>query len=327
MRGMASRPPTTSVPRRMRAHRPRSTRVELAHVAPLTLRVDTWQRLLAVGSLLSVLVVAAGLYVTNEANRRQLDVAMQAQLSDRFNKAVEQLGRHGARNIEVRLGAIYALERLMRNSPVDQPAVVEVLAAFIRVHAALPGVGAPAAAETAPPSLDVRTALAVLGRRNQLHDARDVPTAEGVANGQRTQRSLDLSRTAIRDVDLHGAPLMDVLLREADLRRSDLSDATLFIADLRGADLRKVLLRYADLGAADLAGADLRGADLGGADLWQTDLRGADLTGASGLTSEQLRCALVDSGTRLPAGLSPPATEAATTDAGCAERRVDAARR
>ncbi|WP_189171532.1 hypothetical protein [Pilimelia anulata] len=121
---------------------PAATRIELIPAAPLDLRPDPWQRLLAVGSILSVLVVAIGLYVTNEANRRQLDVALQGQLTDRFTRAVEQLGQAGAAKIDVRLGAVYALERIMRDSAQDQPAVVEVLAAYVRVHAPLPaGVG------------------------------------------------------------------------------------------------------------------------------------------------------------------------------------------
>ena len=51
------------------------------------------------------------------------------QVAARYTKAIEQLG---SGNLDVRIGGIYALERIAHNSPRDQPAVLEVLAAFIR---------------------------------------------------------------------------------------------------------------------------------------------------------------------------------------------------
>lgn len=50
-------------------------------------------------------------------------------VTDRYSKAIEQLGSD---KIEIRLGGIYALERLMRDSPNDQPTIIEVLAAYVR---------------------------------------------------------------------------------------------------------------------------------------------------------------------------------------------------
>jgi hypothetical protein len=44
--------------------------------------------------------------------------------STRFNTAITNLG---SSSIAVRLGGIYALQRLMQDSPRDQPAVVAVL--------------------------------------------------------------------------------------------------------------------------------------------------------------------------------------------------------
>lgn len=76
-----------------------------------------------------------------------------------------------------------------------------------------------------------------------------------------------------------------------------------------------VFLRRADFSGADMTGADLRGADarhamlvgvdLQGASLDRTDLRGADLTGARNLTLEQLRSAILDADTKLPAYIDP----------------------
>ena len=56
------------------------------------------------------------------ATQSKLDVDRQAQLTNRFMQAIAQLGAGfdaGKVNIEVRLGGIYALERLARDSPDD----------------------------------------------------------------------------------------------------------------------------------------------------------------------------------------------------------------
>ena len=83
------------------------------------------------------------------------------QVTDRFGKAVEQLGSNAT---DVRLGAIYSLERLMNDSTADQPTIMEVLSAYIREHTA-----ARTQSEVGP-SIDVQAALTVLGRRNAVND-------------------------------------------------------------------------------------------------------------------------------------------------------------
>jgi hypothetical protein len=69
---------------------------------------------------------------------------------------VEQLGNDA---LDVRLGGIYALERIARDSERDQPTVVEVLSALIREHSS-------AEARHVPPTpaTDVQAAVTVMGR-------------------------------------------------------------------------------------------------------------------------------------------------------------------
>jgi hypothetical protein len=52
-------------------------------------------------------------------------------VTERYAKAIEQLGSD---KLEVRIGGIYALERIARDSARDHPTVMEVLAAFVREH-------------------------------------------------------------------------------------------------------------------------------------------------------------------------------------------------
>jgi hypothetical protein len=73
---------------------------------------------------------AAGALIFTARNfilsRRTFELTEQGQVTDRYTKAIEQLGSN---TIDVTIGGIYALERIARDSPRDHPTVMEVLAA------------------------------------------------------------------------------------------------------------------------------------------------------------------------------------------------------
>ena len=74
-----------------------------------------------------------GAYYTHrtvELNRAGHELDRAGQITERFTRAVEQLGNNGS--LEVRLGGIYALERIARDSDEDHGQVVEVLCACVR---------------------------------------------------------------------------------------------------------------------------------------------------------------------------------------------------
>jgi hypothetical protein len=284
-----------------------TTRIELAPVAPLELKPDWGERLVAIGTLLSVMVLGVGLWITNVFNRQQIDIALQSQITDRFTKSVEQLGQPGQSKTEVRIGGIYALERIMRDSTDDQPAVAEVLSAFIRDHANLQTPDPPKLvlskgkdwAEYYVPdqSADIQAALSVLARRD--------------LNADRPGFRLDLHATRLRGTNLIGAHL-----RNANLQNIDWDMVKLPGADLSGADLRGAKLTVADFTNANLAGANvteaelnvltLDGANLTETDLEETKLLNVDFSKARGMTSDQFKCAHLDINTTLPAGLVRP---------------------
>lgn len=74
-------------------------------------------------SIASVLLVALGLFYTNDQNRKQQELAERGQVTERFTKAIDQLGSD---KLDVRLGGIYGLERLMRDSPNDRRNIVDL---------------------------------------------------------------------------------------------------------------------------------------------------------------------------------------------------------
>ena len=99
------------------------------------------------------IVLIIGLCLT----ARTVYVSRETHLTDRFTKAVDQLGHD---RLEVRVGGIHALDRLARNSPGDRRLVIEVLSAYLRINASLEGIPAPASRNR--PSPDIQTALTVL---------------------------------------------------------------------------------------------------------------------------------------------------------------------
>lgn len=238
------------------------------------------------------------------ATRDQLDAAQQqnalteqGQVTDRYGKAVEQVGRQGVEYLQVRLGGIYALERLARDSTRDQPTIIEVLSAFVRTSTQI-APGEPCPKE--PPNADVQAALTVLGRRNIDQDRGTRVDLRGacLAPAELAEARFDhasLSRTYLNgasliNIDLNGASLDDADLSESDLAGANLNDAWLFSADLTGADLseadftdatlNQAQLRNADLRAAQLDNTYLHNAHLNGAYLGRASLNGARLLGA-----------------------------------------------
>ena len=208
-------------------------------------------RLLALGA---GLLATSALVVTARSRAR----SRAKQLAGRYAVALEQLG---CEELDVRVGGIRALERVARDSPGHHPAVVEMLATFIRErsrqHWPPPDPGGQAGQRSPRP--DVQAAITVVGRRF-------------------TER--DLEPVDLAGADLAGADLAGAVLACAVLARADLLAATLVRADFSGADLGGARLIGANLDGADLTDADLTDADLADADLASAEFTGAELTGA-----------------------------------------------
>jgi hypothetical protein len=231
-------------------------------------------------------VLVTGLYFTARGFR----LTREGHITDRYAKAIELLGSD---KLEGRIGGVYALKRLAKDSPErDSSTILEVLCAYVRVHAPWPPRDQPPQApggdpKPPEPSADVQAALTALGRRDRMKD----------------EPPLDLRFTDLRGADLVRADLMGALLFGANLEGAyvwggaHLEEAQMEGACLDGAKLIDVFLR----------GADLRGVSFRGADLTGAHLDGTDLGAATGLTAEQIRTiGQWDEGTRLPAGLRLP---------------------
>ncbi|MCW1100213.1 pentapeptide repeat-containing protein [Streptomyces sp. RS2] len=250
-----------------------------------------------------------------EKDREQAALTREGQVTEQYVEAIKLLG---SGNLHERLGGIYSLERIMKDSERDHRTVVEVLSAFVRTPApnrGSPGRGsAEAADEESGESAelvipDVMAALAVLGRQ---------PTGRGhlvtdLRGSQLTGaviRDVNLCYANLQRVELTGARLDDVMLTGAHLAAATLTGAVLLDGDLSdviaptsdftgvsvvgtrftnavltdttlvGADFSHVDFSHASMVRADLKGAFLMKAVLRYSRLEHADLRGARLEGA-----------------------------------------------
>jgi uncharacterized protein YjbI with pentapeptide repeats len=214
-----------------------------------------------------------------ELSRREHENEVSGQLTERFTRAIEQLGNE---NLDIRLGGIYGLERIARESAVDHGPIVEVLTTYVREHSpwppTLPGQYRDEAPLESVPALqaraaDIQATLTVIGRRNRIHEQ------------AQEQNHLDLSSVDMRMANLRAAHLEGVDLTGSHLEGAYLTDAHLeganfWVGNFEEADLTGAYLEGADLMGVHLERAYLEGAHLEGADLWLAHLENADLTGA-----------------------------------------------
>ena len=133
-------------------------------------------------------------------------------MTDRYTKAIEQLGSD---KLDVRIGGIYALERVARDFAKDHPTVMEVLTAFIREHSREPwpppdSEGQLGARSTRP---DVQAAITVIGRRGSEHDIQPMDLAGADLAGAVLTRAY-LTGAVLDRANLSGADLDDAILTD-----------------------------------------------------------------------------------------------------------------
>ena len=221
----------------------------------------------------------------SETSQRQSETAEQGLLNERYQKGAEMLGSDV---LSVRLGGIYALQRLAEEHPEQYHVqIMELFCAFVRF-----------------PTGATRIAL-----HSEVDDEQDEqrlilrPDVQDVmrAIGSRSSKGIDLERSRkirlyLRDAKISNLQTANANLSRAWLTNADLSNTILVRADLSGARLRQAKLHCAQLGMANLSrailddailsdarimAADLSHARLAGAQLTGANLAGANLTSAS----------------------------------------------
>jgi hypothetical protein len=174
----------------------------------------------------------------------------------------------------VRLGGIYALERIARDSRDDHPQVMEVLTAYVREHAPWPPMASSATngeqhSETLAALTEAIRALERIAKGNEPDGSPPAPRRRDEPTRTERQDERPAPATDVQAV-------MDVLGRR--IRRHDRGQLDLARTDLRGVVLGyDHHFEYARLDGAHLEGANLQNAHLDHAWLQDAHLEGASL--------------------------------------------------
>ena len=202
-------------------------------------------------------VLLVGVYFT----WRNLIATEEKQITERFTRAVEQLGNQ--QSSAIRIGAIYSLERIAGDSVKDHWVVMEILAAFVRENAAL------SKHENSIEGIseEIQAALIVIKRRDVNKDPQNA--------------SLDLSRTYLKRANLRGEIVKGLAFWKYSSKFSDLSNI----------NFTKSNLSEADLSGAKILGSNFTNANLSSADFSNSLTENsiflsANLTNTKGLSQE-----------------------------------------
>lgn len=276
------------------------------------------------GKMIGGGIVISGLYLT----WCTLRLNQEGQITDRFSKAVEQLGSAHA---EVRLGGIYALQRIAHDSPRDHWTIMETLTAYVRHRSPRILRSQNAERKRVRPSsvmsgfnpelpVDIQAVLTVIGNRSLDSEPAEGPLINlwksnlrgAMCNGFHLERAnliaCDLDHASFGEAHLSHTLLMAASLVEATFGSGDLATVLFDGADLRNATFQELVIRDSTF----FRSADLRGAtfqtvvvedgDFENANLVGTKFINCDLRGAKNLTPDQIFACLADPATlpRLP---------------------------
>ena len=252
---------------------------------------------------------------------RQADTAQQSVLNERYQKSAEMLG---SSVLSVRLGGIYALERLAWEHPAQYHVeVMKLLFAFIRQPIAdedttdYAMIGVRGARQDVQAALDTVRLCRAENRMLELNSQFFVDL-HGADLRKSDVSNINLSTMLLASVqafryrsfggrgvvsDLSHAKVTDAelslaIIASAHCAFTDFSDSRLVSAKMPNAFFIRTSFRNAHLGGADVSGASFEDANLRGAKLRRTNLSGAKFREseprAMGLTQEQLNEACAD---------------------------------
>ncbi len=214
---------------------------------------------------------------------RQAATAQQGLLNERYQKGAEMLGSNV---LSVRLGGIYALERLSAEYPEQYHIqIMKLFCAFVRLPTKDQSLES-GQVEIEPGTLlgirqDVEAVIHVVGSR-----AESRIVLERKASFSLDLRGVDLPKAQFLDANLSNAMFHDSNLSGTNFANTDLSDAFFTSADLSQARFYKVNFTKTSLSSVNLSGAMLEDEDLSrvvfhDANLSRANLHRANLSGTT----------------------------------------------
>ena len=171
-------------------------------------------------------------FVTAFFSWRNLVVTQEKQITERFSKAIEQLGDE---SLSIRLGGIYSLERIAKDSPKDYITAMDILSTFVQETS-------PLSQEQELIDRDVQAVLYVIGQRKSSLEPKNLGFTLDLTN----LRGANFFRGDFRRFGFKSSDMRNADLRQANFSETDFTEAKLNGANLRGADFTKAIVKDAD---------------------------------------------------------------------------------
>lgn len=219
-----------------------------------------------IGSVLGViLVVSAGLGVWQDYRLREY--------SDFGKEANAAFGLIDSDKPAVRVGGVYSLSRVIRNSPDDAPLLLAALVTAIHEWSSKS-----VRKKSEPISVEAMAAITIVGQHqsNLLDEC-----------GSLIFRRLNLARIVARDLNLNACSFHETTFSGSDLSNLKLKNG------------RLINVEFTD---ADLTNAEFANTFFDRVDFSDADLRGADFLNVTGLEPSLFARATIDDATKFPPG-------------------------
>ncbi len=232
----------------------------------------------------------------SEAANRQAITAEDGLITERLSKATEGLGKNdgGEPVIEVRLGALYSLERIAQDSLRDHVQIMEMVCAYIRYNSPRSDTEIKTALELGIDKSssnnktlreDIKAAITIIGRReywtaDKKHLKVEQKQGYTIDLSHCNLQGAQLDLANLNGAQLEGADLSNAQLEEADLGSAQLNNANMSEARLIGADMNSTDLKFTNLSGAMLRNVDMSDAHLDNATLTRARLAGANMSNA-----------------------------------------------
>ncbi len=146
-------------------------------------------------------------------------------------------------NLEVRAGAIYALERIAQDSERDHIQIMEILCTYVRQNApAFDTEPTKNLVERPRPRIDIQTSISVIGRRS----------SERILMEAQQEYHLDLRNCDLSGVDFKARDYSAAMFHDCRMEAAIFRDAK-----LHGTEFYRTLLNFCDFSTASMKGARL----------------------------------------------------------------------
>ncbi|MFE5210371.1 pentapeptide repeat-containing protein [Streptomyces sp. NPDC056600] len=265
----------------------------------------------------------ASLSVSENTARQQAELTAEQQVNDRYVKAIDLLSSD---RLTSRLGGLYALERIMRDSAKDHDTVVKVLSAFVREFAVEPDDPSEnkIRGRYHPPA-DIQAALTIIGHRPRRKESFEIDFRHSYLR-ECELKDCDFTGADFSDANLEGTHLTNVnfsqaTFRDAKFSNSNWDDVKLTHAYMSGASFRNLrVYSRLDLSYAQAAFTDWTGAVFDeGISLKQAYLHQAIFSECSGVSAQEAMKAEDITGATFPESISQNAAIVAAVSGGDTE--------